>query len=224
MFLSHVVAPLLSSSGSPLLLPVEVATLFDSTDQLLRTAAASFLRTCTASPGQDERLLIYSVPGGGATEVSRYLATVACRTRQCRLLSENNAPPENIKNGVYFGQYEGRGSTRLPLRRGLTVLFSTESEAPLSAARSGFSVLQIPPLASRPKDALKAALFLTKSIFPAGSFFTDDACELIRDYCWPGDLAHKNRLAGELPLRGKTCFTWPRSQALSGCARRLNCY
>ena len=203
MFFSHGVAPLWPSLDSSVVLPVEVATLFDSTDQLLRTAAASFLRTCSAPPGQGERLLIYSVPGGGAAEVSRYLATVACRTRRCRLLSENNAQPHNIKNAVYFGQYEGGGSNQLPSRGGLTLLFSTALEAPLLAARSGFLVLQIPPLASRPKDALKAALFLTRSMFPAGSFFTDDACELIRDYCWPGDLAHMRVTLG---LVGQRAF------------------
>lgn len=203
MFFSQNVARLSPTFDSTGLLPVEVATLFDSTDQRLRTAAASFLRTCTAPAAQGERLLIYSVPGGGATEVSRYLATIACRTRRCRLLSQNNAQPHKIRNAVYFGHYDAGGSKECALLADLTVLFSSASEAPALAGSSGFSVLQIPPLSSRPKDALKAALFLAQALLPAGSFFTDDACELIRDYCWPGDLAHMRMTLG---LVGQRAF------------------
>ncbi len=203
MFFSQNVAPFSPSFDSTGFLPVEVLTLFDSTDQLLRTAAASFLRSCTAPPEQGERLLIYSVPGGGASEVSRYLATLACRTHRCRLLSQNNLQPREIKNAVYFGQYDGGGPNPFGSRGGLTILFSSASETPALAGRSGFSVLQIPPLSSRPKDALKAALFLAQSMLPAGSFFTEDACELIRDYCWPGDLAHMRMTLG---LVGQRAF------------------
>ncbi len=202
MFFSQNVATSTPSLDSPGFVPVEVATLFDSSDQLLRSAATSHLRTCTSPSGHGGGLLIYSVPGGGATEVSRYLATIACRTRRCRLLSQSNVQPNEFTNAVYFGQFDGWDSKR-SAPGALTILFSNASDAPALARRAGFSVLQIPRLSSRPKDALKAAQFLAQAMFPSGSFFTDDACELIRDYCWPGDLAHMRMALG---LVGQRAF------------------
>ncbi len=198
-------SPTLSGS-SPALgeLPVEVATLFDSIDRRLRATAVSFWRTCTTPSSDEGLLLVRSAPGGGAAEVARYLATIACRARRCRLLSWTAEQPGGLDGQVCLGVFDPGGTLPIQVRGCLFILFSHAREALEPSNEVGLSVLRIPSLSTRPGDALKAALFMAESLLPPGSFFSDDARELIRDYCWPGDLAHMRVTLG---LVGQKAFS-----------------
>lgn len=185
---------------------VEIATLFNSSDQTLRTAAKAFQRICETPPNEGRILLVQSIPGGGAVEVARHLALVACRAIRRPLVGLSaQCSGSGTANQVVLGQFDSAVLTKPRAPDSLFILFSHSREALDLPLGPEVALLKIPPLASRPDDALAAAIYLGATLLPPGTVFSKDALELIRDFFWPGDLAHMRitlGLAGQIAFEG----------------------
>lgn len=189
-------------AGPPGTTPVEVSNVIHSTDRGLRLTVRSLLELCAKktdpSPGS---ILIRSVTGGGASEVARYLALVACQTRGARLLSLRGLAPGAPGRDVFLGNLrDWRAQGRID-PGALYIIFSDCPDD--VGSRWEGPCLRIPPISARPEDAVNAARLLGRQFLPPGVNIAPDALELARDYFWPGDIAH---MRVTLSLASQRCF------------------
>lgn len=175
--------------------PVEVSTVFESNDRHLRSLAKTLLQKVVASSAATPIVLgVRSIPGGGSLEVARHLALAASVSRNLRLISLKATVPDPAsgrrERRVFLGHYSDLQSVGELVPGGIYVVFQETRGVPLILDPELGVQLSITPISARPLDAEKAALTLGKWLLPPGVGFSRDAMELVRDYCWPGDLAH----------------------------------
>ena len=199
--------PLFSAQvGGVTSLPVEIATVFESSDRHLRFLARNLfqlaLRPETSRPLV---LRVSSVPGGGSLEVARHFALAAAASLSSRLLSLNSKIPvcsaDRPRGCVFLGHYSELSMGDALPPGGVCVAFEETRNVVRCDDSRDHLVLRIPPISSRPEDAEKAALTLGKWLLPPGVEFSRDAIDLMRDYCWPGDLAHMRIVVGLVAQR-----------------------
>ena len=188
-------------AGSEATLPVEIATVFESSDRHLRLLSRSLFQVALRPDASHPLVFrVSSVPGGGALEVARHFALAAAAYRSSRLLSlsqQISADAGGTPVGcVFLGHRSELRIFSALVAGGVYVTFEETRAVSTRDDSHGQFVLRIPPVSSRPADAEKAAMTLGRWLLPPGIRFSRDAMDLMRDYCWPGDLAHMRIVVG----------------------------